>query len=90
MSSNDQNRKPWETVSPSGRMLRPSAVFEITGLSKSQTYDMIQKGDFPPFIKLSERASAMPEAWLNAFIASRVEIAISPSAAPNIGSRKDG
>lgn len=29
---------------------------------------MIGEGRFPPFLKLSARASAMPEAWLDAFI----------------------
>jgi prophage regulatory protein len=58
----------WLEIEPSGRLLRPSEVITITGLSRSQIYQMISDGTFPPFLKLSERASALPEAWLNAFI----------------------
>jgi len=64
----NQIRKQWETVSPTGRMLRPSEVIATTGLSRSQIYSMISNDEFPPFIKLSARASALPEAWLEAFI----------------------
>ncbi|WP_240661693.1 helix-turn-helix transcriptional regulator [Nioella ostreopsis] len=60
----------WQSIEPAGRMLRPAEVFSRVGLSRSQVYAMISEGRFPPFIKLSERASAMPEAWLDAFIAS--------------------
>lgn len=42
----------------------------MTGLSKSQIYQMIAEGRFPPFLKLSSRASALPEAWLKVFVAS--------------------
>ncbi|NDV86546.1 AlpA family phage regulatory protein [Aurantimonas aggregata] len=57
-------------------MLRPEAVITRVGLSRSQVYQMIAEERFPPFLKLSTRASAMPEAWLDAFIARRAEIAI--------------
>lgn len=62
---------PWLQEAPTGRLLRPSDVSEITGLSKSQIYQMIAEGRFPPFLKLSTRVSAMPEAWLTAFIEAR-------------------
>lgn len=76
MTNEHQKKKPWENVTPVGRMLRPSVVFERTGLSKSQTYWMIEQGDFPPFIKLGSRASALPEEWLNAFISDRAKKAL--------------
>lgn len=62
---------PWLQEAPTGRLLRPSDVSDITGLSKSQIYQMIAEGRFPPFLKLSARFSAMPEAWLSAFIEAR-------------------
>jgi predicted DNA-binding transcriptional regulator AlpA len=68
----NQISKNWENVSPTGRMLRPNEVIATTGLSRSQIYSMISNREFPPFIKLSARASALPEAWLEAFIALRV------------------
>jgi prophage regulatory protein len=67
-----QKSKYWETISPTGRMLRPTEVIAAIGLSRSQVYSMISNDEFPPFIKLSVRASALPEAWLDAFINSRV------------------
>jgi predicted DNA-binding transcriptional regulator AlpA len=57
-------------------MLRPSEVFGRTGLSRSQVYAMIAAGEFPPFVKLSKRAAAMPEAWLNAFVEARARLAL--------------
>jgi prophage regulatory protein len=76
MSSNTKLNRPWEGVAPRGAMLRPSVVVERTGLSKSSIYEMISEGRFPPFVKLSARASAMPEAWLNAFISAKAADAI--------------
>lgn len=61
----------WTGILPSGRMLRPADVVERTGLSRSQIYQMISDGNFPPFIKLSTRASALPESWLDAFVETR-------------------
>ena len=41
---------------------------KATGLSKSVVYENIAKGIFPPFLKIGPRASAMPKAWLDAFL----------------------
>ncbi|MEM0950392.1 MAG: AlpA family phage regulatory protein [Pseudomonadota bacterium] len=60
----------WKDVTPGGRLLRPAEVVRMTGLSRSQIYAMISEGSFPPFIKISERAAALPETWLEAFIGS--------------------
>lgn len=68
--------RPWETLKPQGQMLRPQQVIERTGLSRTQIYQMIAEQRFPPFIKLSTRASAMPENWLAAFIEQRAELAL--------------
>ncbi|MGF1463259.1 MAG: helix-turn-helix transcriptional regulator [Maricaulaceae bacterium] len=70
-----QNR-PWEILKPEGRMLRPQQVIDQTGLSRTQIYQMITERRFPPFVKLSTRASAMPENWLAAFFESRAQQAI--------------
>jgi prophage regulatory protein len=75
----DNDIPTWRDVPPAGRLLRPSEVVRQTGLSRSQLYAMIAEGRFPPFLKLSERASAMPESWLDAFIARRAAEAIARS-----------
>ena len=72
---------PWKSVEPTGRLLRPADVVDRTGLSRSQIYQMISEERFPPFIKLSTRASAMPEAWLNAFIQMRAKYSLQRPAA---------
>ena len=64
-------------MKPQGQMLRPQQVIERTGLSRTQIYQMIADQRFPPFIKLSTRASALPESWLAAFIEQRAELALS-------------
>ena len=74
----NQTRKHWETVSPTGRMLRPNEVIATTGLSRSQIYFMISNDEFPPFIKLSARASALPEAWLEAVIQECAQASVKP------------
>ena len=65
--------QPWLRCEPKGPLLRPNDVVARTGLSRSQIYQMISEERFPPFIKLSTRASAMPEAWLQAFIDLRAK-----------------
>lgn len=65
--------QPWRQCDPSGQLLRPNDVIRLTGLSRSQIYDLIALGRFPPFLKLSVRASAMPKSWLDAFIKMRAE-----------------
>ncbi len=82
-----KTNQPWRAVEPNGRMLRPNDVVERTGLSRSQIYQMISEERFPPFIKLSTRASAMPEAWLNAFIEMRVRRALDRPVYPIDGLR---
>ena len=67
---------PWRNVAPDGRLLRPSEIVRRTGLSRSQIYAMIAEGSFPPLLKISARASALPEAWLNAFIDDRAKAAL--------------
>lgn len=67
---------PWSEVAPTGRMLRPQAVAQRLALSRSQIYQMISEGRLPPFIKLSNRASAMPEAWLDAFVQERARLSL--------------
>ena len=59
---------PWKSIPPHPPLLRPSDVVKATGLSKSVLYENIAKGVFPPFIKIGPRASAMPKAWLDAFL----------------------
>lgn len=73
MNIQTNSEAPWKDCSPGGRLLRPEEVFERTGLSRSQVYAMIADGAFPPFLKLSTRAAALPETWLECFIQSRAQ-----------------
>ncbi|MEM0934990.1 MAG: AlpA family phage regulatory protein [Pseudomonadota bacterium] len=65
----------WNELRPRGRILRPSEVIARCGMSKSQVYSLIARKQFPPFVKLSERASGMPENWLDAFISEKARAA---------------
>lgn len=78
--------RPWEDLKPQGQLLRPQQVIQQTGLSRTQIYQMISEGRFPPFVKLSTRASAMPENWLAAFIEQRAELALFQRRAMETGS----
>ncbi len=75
-SGHTSENRPWEELKPKGDMLRPQQVIQRTGLSRTQIYQMIAEQRFPPFVKLSTRASAMPENWLSAFIEQCAEIAL--------------
>lgn len=68
--------QPWNELPPEGRMLRPREVARLTGLSKSKIYAMIAVGEFPAFVKLAQRASALPETWLRAFIEHRAAMTV--------------
>lgn len=76
MGKIDSKYKPWADCPPSGRLLRPEEVVERIGLSRSQVYAMIADGTFPPFLKVSTRAAALPETWLDCFIRSRAQAAL--------------
>ncbi len=67
----NETHPTWTRIRPEGRMLRPREVADRLGLSRSQIYEMISRGEFPPFVKLSARASALPESWLSAFLTFR-------------------
>jgi|SRR6056297_420301 len=66
----------WANVPPSGQIFRPKEFFARIGISRSQGYWMMENGLLPPFIKLSERASGMPESWLQAFLEHRAEATV--------------
>ena len=76
MSDAKNESQPWKECSPVGRLLRPQEVCERTGLSRSQVYAMIAEGAFPPFLKVSHRAAAMPEAWLQCYVENRARMAL--------------
>lgn len=76
-STQSPQMQPWSEVAETGRLLRMQDVVARTGLSRSQIYQMMSDGTFPPFIKLSPGTSALPESWLDAYIAEKAERAIS-------------
>ena len=76
MKNNRCTERPWESVSPGGRMLRPAEVAERTGLSRSQIYALVAERRLPPLLKVGARASGMPEAWLDAYLAAQAQRAL--------------
>lgn len=52
--------------------VRLPAVLERTGLSRSTIYSMVEKGEFPKPVKLSERAVAWPDYEIAAWVDSRL------------------
>ncbi len=69
----DKTKTAWGHIDPSGQQLRPVEVCALTGLSKSQIYNLISEGFFPPFLKIGKRASALPQAWLNAYLRDKAD-----------------
>jgi prophage regulatory protein len=54
------------------KLVRIKATLERTGDSRSALYEKIGKGLFPRPVKLGVRASAWPEAELDAILAARI------------------
>jgi prophage regulatory protein len=54
------------------RFIRLPEVLAITGLSRSQTYRLIQARRFPAHVKLGESASAWIEAEVMQWCATRI------------------
>jgi prophage regulatory protein len=59
------------TVNTHHRALRLRQVVDRTGLSKTQIYRLIQRGQFPAPARLSERVVAWNEATLNNWLSER-------------------
>lgn len=68
MNSKRTMGRPWDRVDPTGPQYRVSEVQRLLGISRGSVYNLIKKGQLPPLIKIGERASAMPKAWLDACI----------------------
>lgn len=58
---------------PYRSLLRIAAVQERTGLSRSQLYRLVNDGEFPAPVKLSERTVAWPSDAVSAWIESRIQ-----------------
>ena len=54
------------------RLLKRSDITSNLGLSRSHMYALIQKGEFPKPIKLSERSSAWLESEVQDWVESRI------------------
>ena len=55
-----------------GKFLRIREVQIFSGLSRSQVYSLVAKGEFPRQVKVSEKASAWLLSELEAWMAERV------------------
>lgn len=56
------------------RFLRLPEVLERISLSKAQIYNLISLGEFPPQIKLGDRASAWLESEVDQWIDERIRV----------------
>ena len=63
------------------KLIRLPAVIDATGLSRSSVYFKISQGNFPPPVKLSERASAWVADEVEAWIEQRITRRNRPDAA---------
>ena len=55
------------------KLLKLKTVLNLTCLSRSQTYLLVQQGKFPKPLKLSERSSAWVEQEVSDWINQRIE-----------------
>jgi len=62
-----------ETHSTQRRALRVDSVIERTGLSKTHLYRLIERGQFPSSIKLSERVSVWDAELVNRWLAEKLD-----------------
>ena len=54
---------------------RRTEVEEITGLSRSTIYDMMNRGEFPRPVRLTAKAVGWPESLIRGWLESRPEVA---------------
>lgn len=64
-----------QTTTYPRRALRLPAVLDKTGLSRTQWLRLVQRGDAPPPVKLSERVSAWDEAVIDRWLAAKFDAA---------------
>lgn len=56
-------------------LTRVSQAAKRTGFSRSHLYDLSKRGEFPPIIKIGERASGVVTSELDAWIRDRIKAA---------------
>jgi prophage regulatory protein len=62
-------------------LLRLPAVRQRVGLSRSQIYELVRRGQFPAPVKLSERASGWQESLISEWVNSRIRASQQPAVA---------
>jgi prophage regulatory protein len=72
------------------RILRPSAVYELTGLSKATIRRLEQSGRFPKRFSITENAVGYDAAAVEAWIAERLEGEVMPPVAPKAERSRKG
>ncbi len=53
---------------------RRTEVEEITGLSRSTIYDMMNRGEFPRPVRLTAKAVGWPESLIRGWLENRPEV----------------
>ena len=78
MTHNQMNTTvSWNGIPAQLPLMRMRAIIEETGLSRSVIYDLIAKDIMPPLMTIGNRASAMPRAWLEAYVQEQAGLSIS-------------
>jgi len=69
----DANIPLWAGLPPSLPVMRVKDVIRETGIPRTTLFEMIRDGRFPPFIRISERTTACPRTWVEAFLLDRAK-----------------
>ena len=64
---------------------RLPAVLEVTGLSKATIYRLLERGEFPPRVKLSPRCVGWRAADVHAWLEERVAATETQTEAQTVG-----
>ena len=65
----DSALRPWESITPTGPLLRPGDAAAYLGISIQGYYERAAAGSLPVPLKISgRRASGVPRPWLDAVI----------------------
>jgi prophage regulatory protein len=59
-------------VNPDDVLFRLPRVRQVTGLSRSTIYLLVSRGQFPPPVRLSERAVGWPASAVHGWVQERI------------------
>lgn len=72
MTSNEAAAVALQSQYPQTALLRRKAVEQITALSKSRIYELMQRGQFPKSVTLGAMSVAWPAIEVHEWVAARI------------------